>query len=206
MRSFKVGFLLVLLSAVTATGCAKQPRTAQTSAPAPTGPAAESVEPSPPVPAEAAAGDSTAGAGAPPTVAPVEPPRPESTSARPEVKQFTPTARLRDIHFEFDTYDIRPEDSKILDADIDWIQSNPSYVVLIEGHCDERGTNEYNVALGDHRARAALNYMLARGVKASRITTLSYGEERPVCIERTEECWARNRRAHFLVRLATTER
>jgi len=206
MKSLKMGFLLVLLSAVTATGCAKQPRTAQTSAPAPTGPAAESVEPSPPAPAEAAAGDSTAGAGAPPTVAPVEPPRPESTSARPDVKEFKPTTRLRDIHFEFDTYDIRPEDSKILDADIDWIQSNPSYVVLIEGHCDERGTNEYNVALGDHRARVALNYMLARGVKASRITTLSYGEERPVCIERTEECWARNRRAHFLVRLATTER
>ena len=206
MKSLKMGFLLVLLSAVTATGCAKQPRTAQASAPAPTGPAAESVEPSPPAPAEAAAGDSTAGAGAPPTVALVEPPRPESTSARPDVTEFKPTARLRDIHFEFDTYDIRPEDSKILDADIDWIQSNPSYVVLIEGHGDERGTNEYNIALGDHRARAALNYMLARGVKASRITTLSYGEERPGCIERTEECWARNRRAHFLVRLATTER
>jgi peptidoglycan-associated lipoprotein len=72
--------------------------------------------------------------------------------------------------------------------------------VLIEGHCDERGTNEYNLALGERRAKSTMNYLVSQGVQASRITIISYGEERPVCNEKTEECWAKNRRAHFLVK------
>ena len=100
----------------------------------------------------------------------------------------------------------RPEDSKILDVNIDWLQSNSNYVILIEGHCDERGTNEYNVALGEHRAIATMNYLMSRGVQKDRITTFSYGEERPFCTERTEACWALNRRAHFLVKLAKAPR
>jgi peptidoglycan-associated lipoprotein len=72
--------------------------------------------------------------------------------------------------------------------------------VLIEGHSDERGTTEYNFGLGDRRAAAAISYLLARGVPASRMVAISYGEERPQCTESTEACWARNRRAHFLVR------
>jgi peptidoglycan-associated lipoprotein len=123
-------------------------------------------------------------------------------AARPDPRQFAPAPRLRDIHFDFDRYSIRPDDAKVLDANIDWLISNPGYLVLIEGHCDERGTNQYNIALGDHRARAAMNYMVARGVEVERITTISYGKERPACIARTEACWATNRRAHFLVRTA----
>ncbi|PYM03932.1 MAG: hypothetical protein DMD82_15895 [Candidatus Rokuibacteriota bacterium] len=76
----------------------------------------------------------------------------------------------------------------------------------MEGHCDERGTNEYNIALGEHRARAAMNYLIAHGIAAGRMTTFSYGEERPFCAERTEACWALNRRAHFLVKPATLTR
>jgi len=110
------------------------------------------------------------------------------------------TAKLRDIYFDFDSHAIRPGDGRILDGNVDWIQSNPTYLILIEGHADERGTNQYNIALGESRARAALNYLVAHGVRAERITTLSYGEERPFCIERTDECWEQNRRAHFLVR------
>ena len=72
--------------------------------------------------------------------------------------------------------------------------------MLIEGHCDERGTDAYNLALGDRRASSAMNYLVSRGVRATRITTLSYGEERPVCREHTEMCWAKNRRSHFLVK------
>ena len=72
--------------------------------------------------------------------------------------------------------------------------------MLIEGHCDERGTNEYNLALGERRARATMNYLLAQGLPATRITIISYGKERPVCTEHAESCWARNRRAHFLVK------
>lgn len=80
------------------------------------------------------------------------------------------------------------------------MKANAGHLVLIEGHADERGTNEYNLALGERRAKAAMNYLVAQGVPAARFTLISYGEERPVCRERTEQCWAQNRRAHFLVK------
>ena len=70
---------------------------------------------------------------------------------------------------------------------------------MVEGHCDERGTNEYNLALGDRRSRAVRDYLVALGIGSNRIETISYGEEKPVCAEKTEECWAKNRRAHFVV-------
>jgi len=73
-------------------------------------------------------------------------------------------------------------------------------LVLIEGHCDERGTNEYNQALGDRRAKATMNFLVGQGVKAERITTISYGEERPTCAEHNDSCWSQNRRAHLLVK------
>jgi peptidoglycan-associated lipoprotein len=104
------------------------------------------------------------------------------------------------VFFDFDRYEIRPDDGKLLEANAEWLRSNANYMILIEGHCDERGTNEYNVALGEHRARATMNYLVAQGVNAQRITTYSHGEERPFCTEQTEECWAKNRRAHFLIK------
>lgn len=105
---------------------------------------------------------------------------------------------LEDIHFDFDKYGIRPGDAKILDANAQWMKANAGHLILIEGHADERGTNEYNLALGERRAKAAMSYLVARGIRADRITIISYGEERPVCTEKTEDCWARNRRGHFL--------
>jgi peptidoglycan-associated lipoprotein len=119
--------------------------------------------------------------------------------ARPSPKEFVPVAELRDVFFDFDKYDVRPGDAKILDANAAWLKSNDN-LVLIEGHCDERGTNEYNLALGERRAKSTMNYLVSQGIQASRITIISYGEERPVCTEKTEECWAKNRRAHFLVK------
>ena len=107
---------------------------------------------------------------------------------------------LKDIHFDFDKYDIRPGDARILDDNARWMKANATHLILIEGHADERGTNEYNLALGDRRAKATLNYLVAQGVQGARITIISYGEERPLCPEKTEDCWARNRRAHFLVK------
>ena len=95
---------------------------------------------------------------------------------------------------------MRSEDTKILDANATWLKTNSNMLVLVEGHCDERGTNEYNLALGERRAKAAMNYLVSQGVQASRITIISYGEERPACTEKTEACWAKNRRAHFLVK------
>ena len=109
-------------------------------------------------------------------------------------------AALKEVYFDFDKYDIRAEDAKTLDANAAWLKSNADNLVLIEGHCDERGTNEYNLALGERRAKATMNYLVSRGVDARRITVFSYGEDRPQCQEHNEACWAKNRRAHFLVK------
>jgi len=121
-------------------------------------------------------------------------------AARPQPKEFGGVTGLQDIHFDFDKYVIRPEDTQLLSANAEWLRDHPRAVILIEGHCDDRGTNEYNLALGNHRAESALKYLLSRGIARTRMSTLSYGEERPLCTEETEECWAQNRRAHFLVK------
>jgi len=106
---------------------------------------------------------------------------------------------LKEIHFDFDKYNIRPEDAKILDGNAAWLKSNNN-LVLIEGHCDERGTAEYNLALGERRAKSAMNYLVAQGIHSSRIAILSYGEERPLCTTDNEHCWRQNRRSRFLVK------
>ena len=116
------------------------------------------------------------------------------------VQDFAAVPELVDVFFDFDKYDIRPGDAKTLDANANWLKSNPNHLVLIEGHCDERGTNEYNLALGERRAKSTMNYLVSQGVQANRITIISYGEERPQCTEHNEACWAKNRRAHFLVK------
>ena len=109
------------------------------------------------------------------------------------------TDNLKDVFFDFDKYDIRAADAKMLDSNAAWLKTNDN-LVLIEGHCDERGTNEYNLALGERRAKATMNYLVGQGVQANRITIISYGKERPTCTEHSEACWAKNRRAHFLVK------
>jgi peptidoglycan-associated lipoprotein len=169
--------VLVLLAA----GCAKRPAATGASAPAPSG-------------AAGAAGAPAAGApGAPAAAAPrVEP--------RAMAGEFAAVANVADIHFDFDKSAIRPGDAKILNANAVWLNANERHLVLIEGHCDERGTGEYNLALGERRARATMNYLVSRGVARARISVVSFGKERPLCTESTEPCWARNRRAHFLVK------
>ena len=102
---------------------------------------------------------------------------------------------MADIYFDFDKSDLRPESQAQLAKNADWLKANPTYKATIEGHCDERGTNEYNLALGERRANAAKDYLVSLGVDASRLETISYGEEHPVCTESTESCWQRNRRA-----------
>jgi len=105
---------------------------------------------------------------------------------------------FKDIYFDFDKYDIRADARPVLDEIATWMKQNNKNII-IEGHCDERGTNEYNLALGEKRAKAARDYLITRGVSSSRITTLTYGEERPQCTEHNEDCWQLNRRAHFVV-------
>ncbi len=178
----------LLLVGLIISGCAKQPATtAATAAPAPA-PAPRAAAPGP-APTAAAPAES----GAVATAAP-------ASTARPSLKEFTAVAALKDVFFEFDKYDIRAEDAKTLDANATWLKANAENLVLIEGHCDERGTNEYNLALGERRAKAAMNYLVSQGVQANRITIISYGEERPLCNEKNESCWSKNRRAHFLVK------
>jgi peptidoglycan-associated lipoprotein len=118
----------------------------------------------------------------------------------PSPKEFVESAALRDVYFDFDRYDVRSGDKGTLDENAKWLQSNQSALLLIEGHADERGTNEYNLALGERRAKATRDYLVSVGIDAGRITVISYGEERPVCTEKNDACWAKNRRAHFLVK------
>lgn len=106
---------------------------------------------------------------------------------------------FKDVLFDFDKYDIRDQYKPDLKSIASWMMKHADTKLSIEGHCDERGTNEYNLALGDRRAKAVKDYLISLGVLSSRIETLSYGEEKPLCTEHTEECWTKNRRAHFVV-------
>src|SRR6266849_2783598 len=140
----------------------------------------------------------TAASAPPPSGAPAPATGAPSTTP-PSPSEFRETDNLKDVFFDFDKYDIRQSDAKVLDTNATWLKANDN-LVLIEGHCDERGTNEYNLALGERRAKATMNYLVGQGVQANRITIISYGKERPTCTEHSEACWAKNRRAHFLVK------
>ena len=103
-----------------------------------------------------------------------------------------------DIHFEFDKSRLLPEAQEILKRKAAWLEAHPeAKVVVIEGHCDERGTSEYNMALGDRRAQSAKRFLVDLGIKADRLVPISYGEERPIDPRSNEDAWAKNRRAHF---------
>jgi peptidoglycan-associated lipoprotein len=136
---------------------------------------------------------------------PVAPmPAPEQRIGLPRVRDYEPISALRDIYFDFGKAVIRPGEVKILNANAVWLRDHPDHLVLIEGHCDTRGAtnkkNEFNMDLGERRAQAAMNHLVAQGIDPSRITILSYGEERPRCTEESERCWGQNRRSRFLVK------
>jgi peptidoglycan-associated lipoprotein len=106
---------------------------------------------------------------------------------------------LKRIHFDFDRYEIRGSDTEILKENAAVLEKFPAVKIQIEGHCDMRGTDEYNLALGERRANSARQYLLSLGIPAERITIISYGEERPLENGRSEEAWAKNRRADFII-------
>jgi peptidoglycan-associated lipoprotein len=130
----------------------------------------------------------------------VPPPPPPPPAPKPEFSAVV-QSDLRDAFFDYDKSDIRSDAESTLRSNADALKrifpDYPSGSIMIEGHCDERGTNEYNLALGDRRATAARDFLVNLGVPTSKLRTISYGEERPQCTESEESCWQRNRRAHF---------
>ena len=117
-----------------------------------------------------------------------------------EIARFKEESGLfADIQFDYDKYDIRSEAKPVLNDVASWLLKNPAVKLSVEGHCDDRGTNEYNLALGDRRANSVRDFLIALGVASKRIEIVSYGEEKPQCMEQTDKCWAKNRRAHFVV-------
>ncbi|HEY6944071.1 MAG TPA: peptidoglycan-associated lipoprotein Pal [Candidatus Acidoferrum sp.] len=105
---------------------------------------------------------------------------------------------VRDAYFDYDKADIREDARAALSKTADYLKSEPSIKVTIEGHCDERGSTEYNLGLGDRRAAAVKQYLVSLGVTADRMTTVSFGKEKPFCTEHNETCWQQNRRGHFV--------
>ena len=197
----QLGFAaMVLISALVLAGCPKRPEVIQ-AAPAPAGPAAAAV----PAPPPAAVAPAPAPAPEPPKVveipvapapapapAPVAPPAP----APPPVQAPAP---LKDVFFDYDKASIRDDQKAALTDNAGWLKGNTGAKVLLEGHCDERGTAEYNLALGERRAKAVKDYLVAAGVAADRVSTISYGKERPFVLGHDESAWKWNRRGHFVL-------
>jgi peptidoglycan-associated lipoprotein len=132
------------------------------------------------------------------TVTVPPPPPPAPVAAAPSMEELF-AREVKDAYFEFDKSDIRPEGRSALTETGGFLKSYPQVKVMIEGHCDERGSTEYNLALGDRRAQAAKDFLVSLGVASDRMQTVSYGKERPFCQDHAEECWQQNRRAHFVM-------
>jgi peptidoglycan-associated lipoprotein len=164
---------------VLAAGCRKKPPTTTESA----RPPAEAPAPETRVP--------------PPSTA--QPPAVESNVLSEDLRALNEKGYLKDAYFDYDKADLRDDARSALATDAEWLKKYRSIQFLIEGHCDERGTSEYNLALGDRRANAVREYLASLGIDASRIRTVSYGKERPFCSQSSEACWQENRRAHFLI-------
>lgn len=131
--------------------------------------------------------------------APAPAPKEEPVAVAPGPDKISAMVMQEDIYFAFDRSNLSPMAQENLRRKADWLRANPDATVTIEGHCDERGTNEYNLALGDRRAESAKSFLVDLGISANRLATISYGEERPVDPRHNEEAWAKNRRGHFVV-------
>jgi peptidoglycan-associated lipoprotein len=183
--SLRTTTICALVLTIAGVGCARTPAVISMAVPAPVV--------SPPTPAPAATAPSDAG------VVVTERRDEIVVTERPQPSAFAQDDNVKAIYFDFDRYEIRPGDAKTLETNAAWLKTH-DVLVLIEGQCDERGTVDYNLSLGDRRAQAARNYLIAQGIAASRISTVSYGKEHPVCTEHTEACWAVNRRAHLVIK------
>jgi peptidoglycan-associated lipoprotein len=127
----------------------------------------------------------------------VQAPPPPPVQAGPSDEQLF-SQNVKDAFYDYDKADVRADAQQALQADAQFLAQHPNIRFTIEGHCDERGSTEYNLGLGDNRANAAKNFLVQNGVSADRIKTISYGKEKPFCTEGNETCWQQNRRAHFV--------
>jgi peptidoglycan-associated lipoprotein len=127
----------------------------------------------------------------------VTPPPAPVTSQPSATEEEMFNQNIKDIYFDYDKYDVRPDQQTALQGDAQWLSQHPNVRFTVEGHCDERGSTEYNLALGDNRATAVKNALVQAGVSGERIRTISYGKEKPFCTESNEHCWQQNRRGHF---------
>ena len=126
-----------------------------------------------------------------------QPPPPPAPAPSPTEEELF-AQNVKDIYFDYDKADIRADQQSAIQGDIDFLKQHPGIQFTVEGHCDERGSTEYNLGLGDNRANAVKNALVQGGVSASNIKTISYGKEKPFCTEHTEDCWQQNRRGHFV--------
>jgi peptidoglycan-associated lipoprotein len=124
-------------------------------------------------------------------------PPPTSSSGNDSSNSALFSQNVKDVFFGYDSYEITPEAQATIQSNAKFLQQHPNMTFVIEGHCDERGSIEYNLTLGEYRANAAKTALTQAGVSATRMSTISYGKEKPVCSESTEACWQQNRRAHF---------
>ena len=115
------------------------------------------------------------------------------------LQSFGESSELKDIHFKFDKYDLDNNSRAILKGNADYLKHNPSLQIEVHGHCDERGTNNYNIALGERRAHSTKTYLVSQGVNSKRVRVISFGEEKPFCFDSNDGCWSENRRAHFRI-------
>lgn len=181
-RNLTMAAMLILFVGALAalTACAKKPPKNAVEAkptPAPSAPAETKVTPPPAAPKEDVTASAISGS----------------------IAELNARGWLKDAYFDYDKADLRDDARASLAGNADWLKKYPSIQVLIEGHCDERGTAAYNLALGDRRANTARDYLASLGVDATRLKTVSYGKERPICSDSSEACWQRNRRAAFVI-------
>ena len=183
--AYEAGLCVILALAVA--GCHKKVPAPAPAAPPPPPPTAPAPPPPPP---------------APPPPAPAPAPRPlteEEIFNRKTVDQLNAEHPMDDVYFDLDKSEIREDAKSRLQKDADWMKKWTSTRVSVEGHCDSRGSAEYNLALGSRRANAVKEYLTNLGVPAGRLTVVSKGKEQPVCSENAESCWQQNRRGHFLI-------
>jgi peptidoglycan-associated lipoprotein len=187
IRRFDLCATLVLLAALSGTACHGNPKPQPPSAPAPPPAPPPATTPPPPPPPPPA-----------PKPAPA-PPSEEEAFRTKTLEQLNGEKPLGDVNFALDASDLNEAARGILQRDTDWMKKWTTTKVMVEGHADSRGTNEYNLALGERRADAVRDYLVSLGIPTDRSTIVSKGEEQPRCTEENEGCWQQNRRGHFII-------